>query len=464
MEILLVVLISVGAAAIATALFLLAKGRNSGGAEAVLQERIRGYEAERLRAEAETAGLKEENEGLRQALADRDRIVSALERDLALARKELENEIEQSEEKILLLKGAREELANHFKVLANSILEEKSKSFTENNKAGLGEILNPLKEKLGEFQKKIQENYETEGKERHSLQNEVRKLMEMNDRLSQEAVNLTNALKGESKTQGNWGEMILERILEVSGLRKGEEYTVQESHSLEDGGRLQPDVVVHLPGDRHMVIDSKVSLTAYEEYMGLDDPAARIEALKRHVASIRTHIKGLASKEYQKLHDDKSPDFTIMFIPIEPAYVVAVSEDSKLWEEAWRNNVLLVCPSTLLSVMWIVMQHWRQEHRSRNAKEIARRGAALYEKLVGFVQDFEDVGRHIERTRSSFESAKGKLTTGRGNAVRQAEMLKELGITTNKSLPEDYAEDSNSDTVGKPTGGGQPFLPLGTDD
>ncbi len=471
MEILIIILLSILIFAAATAAVLLKKRNSAGKAgetQAVLEERIRGYETERTRLVSEAESRKDEIEKLNQSLSERERTISSLERDLALSRKDLEKEIEQGEEKLRLLKEAREELGNHFKVLANSILEEKTKSFAESSKTGLGEILNPLKEKLGEFQKKIQENYETEGKERHSLRNEVHKLMEMNDRLSKEAVNLTNALKGESKTQGNWGEMILERILEVSGLRKGEEYTVQESHSL-DGGRLQPDVVIHLPEDRHLVIDSKVSLKAYEEYMSLEDPERRSEALKRHVASIRTHIKGLASKEYEKLHDEKSPDFVVLFIPIEPAYVVAVSEESKLWEEAWKNNILLVCPSTLLPVMWIVMQHWRQEYRGRNAKEIAKRGAALYEKIVGFIQDFEDVGRHIERTQSSFENAKTKLSSGRGNVIRQAEMLKELGISTAKSLPEEYVEDAQagnpqSERLSKPKNKEQPFLQLEIDD
>lgn len=416
---------------------------NSGKAQvAVLEERLNGNSIEKKRLGGEIEELKDTIGTLKDDVSEKDRQISILEKDLAVAHKELENEVEQSSEKLKLLAEAKEELTNQFKVLANNILDEKSKTFKEQNRSSIGEILDPLKDKLGEFQKKIQENYETEGKERHSLANEVQKLMEMNQKLSQEASNLTNALKGDNKTQGNWGEMILERILEVSGLRKGEEYSTQESHTREDGSRVQPDVVIHLPEERHMIIDSKVSLNAYDDYVNEDDVELQKEALKQHIASVRAHMKGLSSKEYQKLYGDKSPDFVIMFIPIESAFMLAISGDQKLWEDAWKNSILLVSSSTLLFVMRIVMQLWRQEHRSRNALEISQKGASLYDKLVGFIKDFEDVGSRIEQARRSFDSAKGKISTGRGNVIRQAEQLKELGVTTAKQLPEDYLENS----------------------
>jgi len=453
MEILLPLLLAGLILAIIISTILILRNIKKAGAKdqsstvAVLEERINGFSADKNRLLEELNSLKNGNDVLNNDIKDRDIKISTLERDLAVSIKELESEEEQSKEKLKLLTEAREELTNQFKVLANSILDEKSKSFKEQNKSSLDEILNPLKVKLNEFQTKIQENYETEGKERHSLKNEVQKLMDMNNKLSQEAANLTNALKGDNKTQGNWGEMILEKILEGSGLRKGEEYTIQESHSRDDGTRVQPDVVIHLPEDRHMIIDSKVSLNAYDDYVNKDDDELRSDALKQHLSSIRAHIKGLASKEYQKLYDDKSPDFVIMFIPIESAFMLAISEDSKLWEEAWKNDILLVSPSTLLFVMRIVMQLWRQEHRSRNALDISQRGAALYEKLVGFVKDFEVVGNRIEQAGRSFDDAKGKLVTGRGNAIRQAEQLKELGITTNKQFPDDYVEDSKQEMI-----------------
>ncbi len=409
---------------------------------AALKERSAGLERDKMRLTEENESFRERLDSCKNDLAVRDRGIANLERQLALAMQELSSDRDQYEEKIKLLKEAREELTNHFKVLANNILDEKTRAFQEQNKTGIGEILNPLKERLGEFQSKIQENYENEGKERHSLRDEVRKLMEMNNRLSQEASNLTNALKRDSKAQGNWGEMILERILEVSGLRKGEEYTLQESHTLDDGSRVQPDVVIHLPEDRHMIIDSKVSLNAYDDYINKDDNVEQAEALKAHLSSVRTHMKELAAKDYHKLYEEKSPDFVIMFIPLEPAFMLALSEDGRIWEDAWKNNVLLVSSSTLLFVMRIVMQLWRQEQRSRNALEIARRGTALFDKLVGFVEDFENVGSRITQAGKSFESAKGKLSSGRGNLIRQAQMLKDLGITTNRQIPEEYIEQS----------------------
>lgn len=407
---------------------------------AVLKEKILRSEGEKNRLEEEVSSLKQTLTKLKEELEAKNRGIANLERQLAVSLKEIEVEREQSREKINLIRSAKEELSNQFKVLANSILDEKTRTFREQNANNMNTVLNPLKDKLGEFQKKIQEHYEHEGKERHSLQNEIRRLMELNHKLSQEASNLTKALKGESKVRGNWGEMILQRILEVSGLRKGEEYSTQESYVLDNGSRLQPDVVIHLPEDRYMVIDSKVSLNAYDEYISQEDLENKEAALKAHVASVRTHMKGLSTKEYHMLHKEKSPDFVIMFMPIEPAFILAISEDRKIWEDAWTQNILLVSPSTLLFVMRIVMQLWRQEHRSHNALEIARRGALLYDKLVSFVDDFESLGLRIEQAKKSFESAKGKLRFGKGNVIRQAERLKELGISTGKKLPQEYTD------------------------
>ena len=417
-----------------------ASGSSESSRVAVLEERITGLQGAKQDLQKECEALRQEVNQQKKNVEDRNRAIANLEKQLAVLASKLESERNQNDEKIRLLKGAREEMANHFKVLSNSILEEKSRIFKEQNSSNLGELLNPLKERLGEFQRTIQKNYENEGKERHSLRNEVQKLMQMNDRLSQEAANLSNALKGETKTQGNWGEMILERILEVSGLRKGEEYSTQQSFSQEDGRRLQPDVIIHLPEERHMVIDSKVSLNAYEEYINSDLPDQQNQALKAHLTSLRSHIKGLSAKEYQKIHAENSPDFVIMFIPVEAAFMLAIAEDRKLWEEAWKANILMVSPSTLLFVLRIVMQLWRQEQRSQNAVEIARRGAALYDKLVGFIEDFDSIGSRLVQATKSFENARTKLISGKGNAIRQAQMLKELGITTSKRMPDGYEE------------------------
>lgn len=259
--------------------------------------------------------------------------------------------------------------------------------------------------------------------------------MDLNQSLSQDAKNLTRALKGSSKAQGNWGELVLERVLEASGLRKGEEYDVQESHTRDDGSRAQPDVVVHLPEDRHLVVDAKVSLTAYEDFASAETEEDRQRAIKRHLDSIRAHIKGLSDKNYQALYGLKSLDFVLMFIPIEPAFMLGVTHDRELFMDAWQKNVLLVSPSTLLFVVRTVAHLWRQEAQNRNAQDIAKRGAELYDKLVGFVEDLESLGNRLHQAQKEYDAAHSKLTGGRGNVIRQAEMLKQLGVKPTKALP-----------------------------
>ncbi len=352
----------------------------------------------------------------------------------------LEAERSLNEEKLVLLNEAREQLSNQFKALASEILEEKAKRFTEQNQTNIGQLLEPLKVKLTEFQGKVEEVYVKEGQERSALAQQVKHLMELNKQLSDDAHNLTRALKGSSKTRGNWGEMILEKILESSGLRKGYEYDVQESHTRDDGSRAQPDVIIHLPEERHIVVDAKVSLNSYEEYVNVEDEADRDLALKRHLNSVRGHIKELSDKNYHDIHGVKSLDFVLMFIPIEPAFMLAISQDNDLWQDAWKRNVLLVSPSTLLFVVRTVAHLWRQEQQNRNAQEIARRGAELYDKLVGFVEDLKSVGNRIKQAQSEYDKAYGKFVDGRGNVIRQAEMLKILGVKPGKSMPTDVLD------------------------
>ncbi len=356
---------------------------------------------------------------------------------------QLSQERNQSQEKMALLQNAREELTLQFKNLANDILEEKSKRFSEQNQQSLGQLLDPLKTKLQEFQGKVEQVYVQEGKDRSALAEQVRQLMELNKTVSQEANNLTKALKGSNKTQGNWGELVLERVLESSGLRKGEEYDVQESHTLDDGRRLQPDVVVHLPEDRHLVIDAKATLVAYEDYANAEDDKHREAALKRHLDAVRSHIKGLSDKNYQDLYGLKSLDFVLMFVPIEPAFMLAVTHDRELYMDAWNKNVLLVSPSTLLFVVRTVANLWRQEAQTRNAQDIAKRGAELYDKLAGFVEDMESLGTRLNQAQKDYDGAINKLSTGRGNVIRQAEMLKKLGVKPSKSLPTPMVEIAN---------------------
>ena len=277
--------------------------------------------------------------------------------------------------------------------------------------------------------------------------------MGLNQALSEEARNLTQALKGSTKAQGNWGELILERVLELAGLRRGVEYDVQENHQRDDGTRAQPDVVIHLPENRHLVVDAKVSLLAYEEYASADDDLQRAAAQRRHLESARQHIKGLAERNYQQLHGLQSLDFVLMFVPIEPAFMLAVTSDSQLYSDAWNKNVLLVSPSTLLFVVRTVAHLWRQEAQSRNAQEIAQRGAELYDRLVGFVEDLERVGKNLTQAQDAYTNAHKKLSQNRGNVIRQAEMLRELGVKPTKALPAglvDAARDAQDAAAAPP--------------
>ncbi len=346
----------------------------------------------------------------------------------------LESERSQTEEKIKLLSEARETLSNQFKSLANEILEEKSKKFTDQNKENLTQLLDPLKTKLGDFQKKVEEVYVDEAKGRSSLSEQLNQLRQLNQRLSEDANNLTRALKGDSKTQGNWGELILERLLEESGLSKDLFYSAQESHTREDGSRVQPDVIIRLPEDRYFVVDSKVSLLAFEEYCRAESEEAREELGRRHLASVRSHIKGLRSKNYQELHKLKSLDCVLMFVPIEPAFMVAIARDKDLWTEAWKQDVLLVSPSTFLFVVRMINQLWRQDQQTRKVNEVMKAGELLYDKFAGFVEDLQKVGRSLGNAQVSYDAAFSKLKTGPGNLITRVEKLKTLGVHPKKQL------------------------------
>jgi len=368
--------------------------------------------------------LNKSQEGASQLAIDRTDLTARLEAERS-----------QAAEKLQLLNEAKQSLSDQFKSLANDILEEKSKRFAEQNQANLGQLLDPLKLKLTEFQSKVEDVYVNESKDRTALGEQVRQLMALNQSISADAKNLTQALKGSNKTQGNYGELVLERVLESSGLRKGEEYEVQSSHAREDGSRAQPDVVIRLPENRNLVVDSKISLLAYDESVAAEGDEDRNAAIGRHVASVRTHIKGLSEKNYQSLYQLNSLDFVLMFIPIEPAFMLGVTHDGDLFMEAWNRNVLLVSPSTLMFVVRTVAHLWRQEAQSRNAQEIAKRGAELYDRLQAFVVDLEKVGDRLRQAQESFNDARDKLSKNRGNVIRQAEMLKNLGVKPTRSLP-----------------------------
>jgi DNA recombination protein RmuC len=412
-----------------------------------LGERLAAAQDDNKRMAKDHATVQQQSSALHdQLIAERQ----ALSNRVAELNSMLESERTQSAEKLQLLKNAEEQLSNRFKTIASEILEDKSKRFTEQNQTNLNQLLEPLKTKITEFQGKVQEVYVQEGKDRSALAEQVKQLVALNNQLSKDAHNLTSALKGQAKAQGNWGELILERVLEASGLRKGHEYDVQESHTRADGTRVQPDVVIHLPEDRHLIIDAKVSLTAYEEHANTESENRRDAALRRHIDSVRAHIKELSEKNYQQLYGVQSLDFVLMFIPVEPAFMLAIAHDSDLWHDAWKKNVLLVSPSTLLFVVRTVAHLWRQEQQNRNAQEIASRGAELYDKLVGFVDDLESLGTKLKQAQTAYDGAYNKFAGGRGNVIRQAEMLKELGVKPTKQLQQklvDLASDELPDDI-----------------
>jgi DNA recombination protein RmuC len=298
-------------------------------------------------------------------------------------------------------------------------------------------LLSPLKEKIQVFEKKVEDTYEKGLKDQTDLKAELKKLHDLNLKISDEANNLTRALKGDVKKQGNWGEMILERILERSGLTEGREYQKQESVLSENGQRFQPDVVIHLPDQKHIVVDSKVSLVAYERLVNCDNEKDRMIHVKEHLMSVRSHIKILSEKHYQHAQGFNSPDFVLLFIPIESSFSIAVQEDQDLFSYAWDNKVVIVSPSTLLATLRTIASIWQQENQNRNALEIARQSGALYDKFVGFIEDMESIGKSIDSTRKNYEMATNKLFTGSGNLVKRAENIKKLGAKTTKELPLD---------------------------
>ena len=347
---------------------------------------------------------------------------------------ELDSERKQVQNRIESLNEAKEALTNQFKNLANEILEDKSRKFTEQNAQQLDILLKPLQTKLTEFKEQVSNSYDQESRERFALKNEIERLANLNLKMSDEARSLTNALKGDSKIQGNWGELVLESILESSGLRKGEEYLVQDSHTQADGERLQPDVIVKLPEGRHLVIDSKVSITAYARHTEAGDDAIAKQELLAHIQSIRQHIQGLSAKNYSGIADLSTVDFVLMFIPIEPAFLSALKAAPNLYQEALAKNIVLVCPSTLMATLRTVAHLWRQDQQNKNAMEIARQCANLYDKFVGFVEDLEQIGKRLDQAQSSYHDAFNKLKSGKGNLIKAAEKVKELGVKPNKVI------------------------------
>lgn len=355
---------------------------------------------------------------------------------------ELDSERKQGLGRIESFNEAKEALTHQFKNLANEILEDKSKRFTEQNVASLDALLKPLQTKLSEFKEQVNTSYGNEARERFALKSEIERLANLNLRMSDETRSLTQALKGDSKVQGNWGELVLESILESSGLRKGEEYLVQDSHTQTDGSRLQPDVVVKLPEGRSLVVDSKVSITAYSRHAEATDPTISEQELAAHIQSLRQHIQGLSSKNYSSLYGIGSVDFVLMFVPIEPAFLLALKAAPNLYQEALAKNIVLVCPSTLMATLRTVAHLWRQDSQNRNALEIAKQCGTLYDKFVGFVDDLEKLGQRLDQAQTSYHDAFNKLKSGKGNLIRTAEKVRELGVKPSKNISAPLIESS----------------------
>jgi len=405
----------------------------------------------RLEERARRVPELEQRLGERESELSRLRVEhTALLGQLQAANARVEAEQARAAEKLALLTQTQAALSERFRLLAAEALETSTSRLQAQSQAALGSLLEPLRQRLSDFQKKVEEVYVDESKERSALRQQVEGLLQLNRTLSDDARNLTAALRGSAKSQGNWGELILERVLEASGLRKGHEYVVQDAQRNEDGERQQPDVVIHLPESRRLVVDAKVSLVAYERLASAEDEGAREAALREHLGSVRAHLRGLSEKRYQALYGQL--DFVLMFVPIEPAFMAAVTHDPQLFMDAWERNVLLVSPSTLLFVVRTVAHLWRQEAQGRNAQEIAKRGAELYDRLTGFVADLDAVGTRLDGARQAWSDARKKLGEGRGNVIRQAEMLRELGVKPSKQLPRALVEEAGSPTPGEPDG------------
>jgi len=338
----------------------------------------------------------------------------------------------------------QEQLRKDFELMASKILDEKSEKFTLQNKENIKNILNPLQEKIQVFEKKVEDTQKESISMHSALKEQLLGLKDLNQQMTKEATNLTRALKGDSKMQGNWGELVLERVLEKSGLEKDREYFVQQSFTTAEGSRVLPDVVLHLPDNKRMVIDSKVSLTDYERYVNADEDD-RPQFLKAHVNSIRKHVDQLSDKKYEDLYDIQSPDFVLMFIPIEPAFAIAINDDNSLYNKAFEKNIVIVTPSTLLATLRTIDTMWNNEKQQQNAIEIARQAGALYDKFEGLVSDLTGVGKKIDDAKKDYSSAMNKLVEGRGNLISSVQKLKKLGAKAKKSLPEAIVKRAKSD-------------------
>ncbi|HYQ38524.1 MAG TPA: DNA recombination protein RmuC [Pseudomonas sp.] len=412
---------------------------------------LQGQQRQLLTLQGEAAALRREAQLL---AAERQRAAEAAQqwqqerqqreeelRDLAAERAALASSLREQQQghrqRLEEVQAARDELRAQFAELAGQIFAEREQRFAESSQQRLTQLLEPLRERIHSFEQRVEQSYQQEARERFSLGKELERLQQLNQRLGEEATNLTRALKGQ-KTQGNWGELVLERVLEHAGLEKGREYDTQVSLRGAGGERFQPDVLVRLPGERRVVVDAKVSLTAWQQYVAAEDETARQQALRQHVQSLRNHLKGLSAKDYQRLEGLHSLDFVLLFVPLEGAFAAALQAEPGLFQESFAQNIVIVSPTTLLATLRVIDSLWRQERQNLNAREIAERAGALYDKFVLFVQDLDEIGSRLQQLDKAYASARNKLGEGRGNLIGRAEQLKALGARASKSLPADW--------------------------
>ena len=385
---------------------------------------------------------------LRQVMEEKETIRNEKESiNIQLTKKEVdfENLWQRNKEQKEEVEKLQEKFTKEFENLANKILDEKSSKFTEQNKENMKNILSPLQDKIQLFEKKVEDTHKESIDYHAALRQQILGLRDMNIQMSKETLNLTKALKGDSKMQGNWGELILERVLEKSGLEKDREYFVQQSHTNGEGNRVFPDVVINLPDGKKMIVDSKVSLTAYEKFINEEDDSLKNGFLKEHVSSIKRHVEQLGDKNYQDLYQIESPDFVLLFIPMEPAFALALNDDTTLYNKAFEKNIVIVTPSTLLATLRTIDSMWANQKQQENAFEIARQAGALYDKFEGFVADLIKIGKKIDESKAEYQGAMNKLVDGKGNLITSVEKLKKMGAKAKKALPENILNRANAD-------------------
>jgi DNA recombination protein RmuC len=398
---------------------------------AVLQETKGIAEDNFIELQKELKGMHREKE---QLISEKSTLTSEL-KGLQLKLEENKQEVEKLNEKF----------SKEFENLANKILDEKSLKFTAQNKENIKDILNPLQEKIKGFEEKVDKTHKESIDYHAALRQQILGLKELNQQMSKETINLTKAFKGDNKMQGNWGELVLERVLEKSGLEKDREYFVQQSFTNDEGKRVLPDVVIHLPDNKKMIVDAKVSLVAYEQYVNEEEDLLKEQFLKEHVNSLKRHVNQLSEKKYEDIYKIESPDFVLLFIPIEPAFAVALNSDTYLYNKAFEKNIVIVTPSTLLATLRTIDTMWNNEKQQRNALEIARQAGALYDKFQGFLIDLIGIGKRIDESKKEYSNAMNKLVEGRGNIITSVEKLKKMGAKAKKALPESLLEKANEE-------------------